>query len=143
MRTARGVSSKGKPNWGLLMLVVTPTVIAASNQPPGTMSEQRLLHADISFALPENREANSIFRKRLVEFAVTRQLRHGPVAVGGGLLGSATYLVVIAGTCEGAIDEVVPAIEYAASKLPTPAAMVSSYRSSAKCEEKEGHEGPQ
>jgi hypothetical protein len=119
----------------------TPTIHRAlSGQPTMPDAADNLRHADISFVLPTDKGANTIFRKRLVDFAVTRQLRNGPVAVSGGLLGSPTYLVVIAGGCEGAVKQVLPAIEYAASNLPLQATIVSSYRQTAKCVEKEGRE---
>jgi hypothetical protein len=99
-------------------------------------SRERLIHAEVSFVLAGDAGENKIFRERLMDFAETKQIRHGPVGVGGGLLGGNTYTVAIAGLCDGAINDITAAVESAASKLPDEAALIDSYHSTAKCVEK-------
>jgi hypothetical protein len=127
----------------LSFAIMLGSISAVSNQAMTPSTSTVLRHADITFVLPADEGVNTIFRKRLIEFGATRQLRNGPVGLSGGVLGSPTYLVVILGSCDGAIDTVLPAIEYAASNLPLQADIISSYSSSAKCVEKEGREEAQ
>lgn len=125
----------------LLGLLSTAIVVASVTGSFGEPTNASLKHADITFILPTDPGANTIFRKRLIEFGTARQLRNGPVAVGGGLLGSPTYVVAIFGSCDGVTDVVLPAIEYAASNLPLHDAIVSSYRKTVECVEKDVPDG--
>jgi hypothetical protein len=92
---------------------------------------------EVNFVLAGDAGENRIFRERLITFAETKQIRHGPVGVGGGLLGEATYTVAIAGSCDGAVDDIAPAIEDAASNLPDQALLIRSFRSTATCVQKQ------
>jgi len=128
-------------HWRLLALLSAAIVMASVTRSFSQATDPSLRHADITFILPVDPGANTIFRKRLIEFGTTRQLRNGPIAVGGGLTGSHTYVVAILGSCAGATDVVLPAIEYAASNLALRDAIVSSYRKTIECVEKDGPEG--
>jgi len=130
--------------WQIALLSVAGLALSTSNNFGETVrlsAQGNIRRADVSFTLDVDAGANTIFRQRLVDFATTRQLRNGPVVgVAGGLLGSGTYVVAILGPCEGAIDQILPAIEYAASNMPLSATIISSYRNTAKCVEKEADE---
>jgi hypothetical protein len=99
-------------------------------------SRAHLRHAEVSFVLAGDGGENKIFRKRLMDFAEAKQIRHGPIGVQLGVFGNNTYTVAITGPCEGAINDVAAAVESAASKLPDEAALVDSYHSTAKCVER-------
>ena len=122
---------------GVFMMGIISDGYGQQTRPSG---EHDLRHADIRFVLPDDRGANTIFRKRLIDWGTTKQIRNSPVALGGGVTDSPTYVIAIFGSCDDAIRDVLPAIEYAASNLPLEATIVSSYRSTAKCTEKEGRE---
>lgn len=92
-----------------------------------------IVFSEINFRIDSSEEVNAKFRANLFKLAISRQIRKGPIGLGGEVYGSNNYQIAIEGSCVGAIDDVAYLIRESSSGLGDEEKFLSSYKKSAMC----------
>jgi len=113
------------------VLVAAPADVSRLPKPG-----QWFTYAEVSFHLSLPISENDLLRRRLIVAAATERMRHGPMGVGGALLGAPDYTVQMLGSCDGAVPLLGSLIDRISEGMPSHRELARSYYSTARCASK-------